>query len=273
MNFNVTEAVRRRRSVRTYNGKPLTSEDRQKLEDFIAGLKNPFGVQIEYRFLDAKRDGLSSPVIVGTDAYLGAKVPNVPNYEIAFGYDFERVVLYAQSLGIGTVWIAGTFDRPAFEKAMEVKETEIMPAVTPIGYPAEKMSVREAVMRKGVKADVRLPFEELFFNEDFSSPLSEDDAGVFCHALRLVRLAPSAVNKQPWRIVVSGNTAHFYEKRSRGMSDRKFDVQRVDIGIALAHFVLALEETGAKGTFISNDPKLRHNDDTEYVISYVIDEQ
>lgn len=269
MKFSITEAVRGRRSVRTYNGKPLTAEDRQKLESFISSLESPFGVLIEYRFLDAERDGLSSPVIVGTDAYLGAKVPNVTNYEIAFGYDFERIVLYAQSLGIGTVWIAGTFDRPAFEKAMDVKENEIMPAVTPIGYPAAKMSVREAIMRRGVKADDRLPFETLFFNGDFSSPLSQDGAGAFENALEMVRLAPSAVNKQPWRVVIIGNIAHFYEKKSKGMAARKFDVQRVDIGIALSHFALSLEESGIIGEFISNDPKLRHDDDTEYVISYV----
>lgn len=270
MKFDVMEAIRRRRSVRTYNGKPITAQDRQKLEDFIAKLKNPFDVPIEYRFLDAKRDGLSSPVIVGADTYLGGKVPNVPNYELAFGYDFERILLYAQSLGIGTVWIAGTFDRPTFEKAMDVKENEIMPAVTPIGYPADKMSLREAIMRKGIKADERLPFETLFFNGDFSSPLSEEDAGIFGYPLNMVRLAPSAVNKQPWRIVISDRTAHFYEKKSRGKSDRKFDVQRVDIGISLAHFVLAFEETGTAGTFITKDPGLDHDDDTEYVISYVV---
>ena len=270
MKFDVTETVRGRRSVRTYDGKPLTAEDRQKLEDFIAELKNPFGVPIEYRFLDAKRDGLSSPVIVGTDTYLGAKAPDVPNYEIAFGYDLERVVLYAQSLGIGTVWIAGTFDRPAFEKAMDVKENEIMPAVTPIGYPAKKMSMREAIMRKGVKANERLPFETLFFKGGFSSPLPENDAGAFRSALKMVRLAPSAVNKQPWRIVVSDRTAHFYEKRSKGMAARKFDVQKIDVGIALSHFVLALEEGGISGKFTVNDPGLSHDDDTEYVISYVL---
>ncbi|MBQ2348800.1 MAG: nitroreductase, partial [Clostridia bacterium] len=34
--------------------------------------------------------------------------------------------------------------------------------------------------------------------------------------LEAVRLSPSAVNKQPWRAVVSGSEVYFYESRSKG---------------------------------------------------------
>lgn len=40
--------------------------------------------------------------------------------------------------------------RKTFEKAMEVKDTEVMPAASPVGYPADKRSVRETLMRKGI---------------------------------------------------------------------------------------------------------------------------
>lgn len=272
MEYSAKDIIRKRRSVRSYSTVPLRAEDMKKLEDYISTLKNPLGVPIEYRFLDAKEHGLSSPVIVGTDLYLGAKVPKVPLCEAAFGYDLEKLMLYALSLGIGTVWIAGTMNRPAFEKAMDLGENELMPAVTPIGYIAEKMSMREAVMRKGVKANERLPFGELFYKDGFSEPLSKDIAGRFADALEAVRLAPSAVNKQPWRVVVSGNAVHFYEKHSKGMADRTFDVQLVDIGIALAHFVLAAEEDGINGKIAVADPKLQTAEGTEYIISFIADE-
>ncbi|MCH5344185.1 MAG: nitroreductase [Acetatifactor sp.] len=272
MEYSAKSVIRKRRSVRTYSGETLREEDRLKLEEYIKTLKNPFDVQIEFRFLDAKQYGLSSPVILGTDLYLGAKVPHVPNSEIAFGYDFEQFVLYAWSLGIGTVWLAGTLNRSAFEKAMEVKDTEYMPAVTPIGYPAEKMSVRESLMRKGVKADERLPFETLFFKDSFSAPLTADDAGRFREALEMVRLAPSAVNKQPWRAVVCGDTVHFYEKKTKALSQNATsDLQKVDVGIALLHFALTIEEDGMKGRFLADDPKLKQEEDVGYIISYRVD--
>ena len=272
MEYSVKDIIRKRRSVRSYSTSPVREEDMKKLEDYISTLKNPLGVPIEYRFLNAKEHGLNSPVIVGADTYLGAKVPKAPLCEVAFGYDLEKLMLYALSLGIGTVWIAGTMNRPAFEKAMDVGENELMPAVTPIGYIAEKMSMRESVMRKGVKADERLDFSELFFSGDFSHQLEKSSAGRFADALEAVRLAPSAVNKQPWRAVMSGNAVHFYEKHSKGMAERAFDVQLVDIGIALAHFVLAAEEDGISGKVAIQDPKLQIAEDTEYIISFIADE-
>jgi len=82
-----------------------------------------------------------------------------------------------------------------------LKEDEVMPAVTPIGYAADKRSIRESMMRKGMKSDSRLPFEELFFHGSFQNPLNESDAGIWQLPLEMVRLAPSATNKQPWRVV------------------------------------------------------------------------
>jgi len=38
-----------------------------------------------------------------------------------------------------------------------------MPCVSPLGYPAEKMSLRETLMRKGIQADKRMDFDRLFF--------------------------------------------------------------------------------------------------------------
>ena len=270
MDYSIKDIIRKRRSVRTYSTEPVRVEDIKKIEDYIQTIDDPFGVPIEYRFLDAKEHGLSSPVIVGEGMYLAAKAPKGPLCEAAVGYGLEKVMLYALGLGLGTVWIAGTMNRPDFERAMEVKDNELMPAVTPIGYVAKKMSVRETVMRKGVKADGRLQYEELFFDGDFSKPLAK--GGRFDDALEAVRLAPSAVNKQPWRIVVSGNDVHFYEKHSTGMAARAFDVQLVDIGIAIAHFTLTAQEDGISGKLISADPKIVTGEDTDYIMTFSADQ-
>lgn len=72
--------------------------------------------------------------------------------EEAFGYSFEMLVLYAWSIGIGTVWIGGTMERSAFEEAMGLAQNERMPCMSPLGYTAKKMSLRENMMRKAVKA-------------------------------------------------------------------------------------------------------------------------
>ena len=159
--------------------------------------------------------------------------------------------------------------RDAFERAMALGEDEMMPCISPLGYPSKKLSVKENVMRKAIKADSRLPFEELFFNETFDVPLTEAKAGRLAGALEMVRWAPSAVNKQPWRVVADRNAAHFYLKRNKGfISDAVGDMQKIDIGIALCHFALAAEENGIKLNFQINDPGIAAGD-MEYMASYL----
>lgn len=264
--YSVKDLIARRKSVRTYDGTPLRTEDRQKLEAYAQSLHNPFDVAVTFRILDAESQNLFSPVVLGADTFLGAKVSCVPHAEIAFGFDFEKFVLYAQSLGIGTVWLAATIDRPAFERAMEVQPDEVMPAVTPLGYPAANKSLRESLMRATMKSDKRLPFETLFFRDDFAHPMPAENAGQFQDALEMIRLAPSAGNKQPWRVVVCDDIAHFYEKRNMP-NNLLGDIQKVDIGIALAHFALMTEAAGGTISYLEREPELGREDGVEYIIS------
>jgi nitroreductase len=105
------KTIRERKSVRTFDGRPLSAADRERLERYIPTIANPFGIPVRFVLLDAKEHGLSSPVVTGTELYAAGKLRRGPMAEIAFGFAFEKFVLYALSLGVGTVWIAGTMDR------------------------------------------------------------------------------------------------------------------------------------------------------------------
>ena len=266
---NVFALIRTRRSVRTYDGVPLKQEHRDALTACMAELPTPWGITPAFRLLEAKAHGLKSPVVTGESLYFAAKLPRGPHGEEALGFAFEQLVLYAWSLGIGTVWLGGTLNRDAFEKAMDLASGEFMPCASPLGYPAKKPALRDTLMRKGIGADSRLPFGELFFSRDLSHPLSPEAAGGLARPLEAVRLAPSAVNRQPWRVVVSDGTAHFYVKRSKGLgSAATGDLQKIDLGIALCHFALTAEEEGLKLAFLSADPGLETEADMEYIASY-----
>ena len=253
---NITEHIKNRRSVRTFDGRELVKTDIDKLTSFA-----------DFKFMNAKEYGLNCPVTVGTDLFVGGKIKCTENFSVAFGYSFEAMVLYAQSLGIGTTWLGGTMNRADFEEAMELDSDEIMPCASPLGYPAKKMSIRESMMRKAIKADERLPFEEVFFDGSFGTPLSKEKAGKWADALEMVRLAPSAVNKQPWRVVVCDNAVHFYLKRSKGFNhNEKLDMQMIDMGIAICHFDLTTKENNLNVVFEQNDPKIES--DAEYIASF-----
>ncbi len=83
----------------------------------------------------------------------------------------------------------------------------------------------------------------------------------------MIRIAPSAVNKQPWRAVITGKTVHLYEKKS--LIDSSIgEVQKVDMGIALAHFYLTMQENDYTGQFVFSDPEISAPANTHYIVSY-----
>ena len=267
MPFSAKAMIKERKSVRSFDGRPISDEDRSALVQYFQTVQNPFGVPVEFKLLNAREHDLSSPVVVGADQYIAAKVTRCRQFEIGYGYSFEAVCLYAQSLGLGTVILAATLSRQTFEKEMNVQETEVMPVVTPVGYPAAKRSIRESLMRKGLKADERIAFDKLFFDGDFSKGLSKKNAGDYADALEMARWAPSAGNKQPWRAVVCGDTVHFYEAKT--LKDSPLgDIQKVDVGIALAHFDLTMQENGVTGRFVEEDPGITLPDHMLYILSY-----
>ena len=72
--MNNLELIKTRRSVRTFDGKPLSEEDKNKLIEFGKNIPNPYNIPVEFIYLDAKEHGVSSPVITGENAYFAAKV-------------------------------------------------------------------------------------------------------------------------------------------------------------------------------------------------------
>lgn len=266
---NIAKLVRERRSVRSFSDRAIPREVLDDLVGFMESIPNPFGVPVRFALLNAKEHGLSAPVISGGDWYIGGAVEDVPNAATAFGYAFETLVLYAQSLGLGTTWIGGTMNRTPFERAMKLQGSEQMLCVTPLGYPAEKMALREVMMRKGVKADSRFAFGEVFFDGGFGKPLTVARAGSLAEVLELVRLGPSAVNKQPWRVVVTDDAAHFYVKAPKGGA-AVGAMQKIDMGIALCHFALGAKDCGIETEFSVAEPNIPTDGEAAYIASFLL---
>lgn len=260
------KVIKTRRSVRTFDGRKISAEHREKLEAYIKDIKNPYNIPVRFVLLEGdKAQDICSPVIEGEDLYVAAIIPNVPHSEEAFGFSFEKLVIYAWSLGIGTTWIAASMKRDAFENAAGKKDNEFMYCISPLGYPAQKMSDKETRFRNGLHADERKPADELFFDGKLGTSLNTDTEDIKM-ALEAVRLAPSAVNYQPWRIVKSGNSFHFYEEHTESLSGvAPWDVQKIDMGIALCHFLSIVD-----GECAIENPGISVPDGTEYVATITI---
>lgn len=243
------EAIYDRISIRTYEKKVLNEVDRNKIDELIAiheDKNGPFGHYIHY-FVDhqdcsiddeAKRIGTYG-FIKNAPSFIGGVIANNFKAMVDFGYLFESLILQLTQAGFGTCWLAGTFDRKAFVE--NVHEDEIIPAITPVGYPEDQMSLRERAIRFAVKANRRNSFSSMFYENDINHPIKEDPSYPLFDALQFVKLAPSASNKQPWRIIIKENMAHFFLKRTPHYNtNRPFVIQALDMGIALFHFEMGL---------------------------------
>lgn len=257
--FSVNETVKQRYSVRTYDSRPISEEVKTMILSYAASLDNPLGPHTRFQFIETTASANGEKlgtygIIKGANLYLGSTIPNQEGAMEALGYEFEQLVLYLTSLGLGTCWLGGTFNRSALANAMDIRDGELFPILSPVGYPATKKRIGESLFRRTLKADQRLPWEKLFFAQSFSTPLTKDASGAYQFPLEMLRLAPSAVNKQPWRVVMTDDAFHFFEQRTMGGEAGAIDMQRIDVGIGICHFHLAAMEQGLKGHFAKIDP-------------------
>lgn len=271
----VGELIRRRRSWRTYDGRPLDDAKKALLQAFIDSLEPPpFLSQIRLALVDepAGKAGVKGTygVIRGATTFLVGAVPQGPKSLEDFGYQFEAAILYATDLNIGTCWMGGTFSRAMFGERIGLGAGEVVPAVSPLGYRADKRGVVDALFRFSAGSAKRKPWQELFFERDCATPLTSASAGAFAEPLEMVRLAPSAANKQPWRLVMDGDAFHFLLERAPGFAGLwAVDLQRIDMGIAMCHFELSAREAGLKGRWESGVQGLRLPKRCEYRVSWV----
>jgi nitroreductase len=254
--------IKNRVSCRTYENRPIDQDLYNKIKSNISEpYKNPpFGTNAIFQIIHTpdfkgKHQIGTYGFINGAEYYIVGKIKQ-GKYDLEdFGYQMEKIILYATSLGLGTCWLGATFTRSAFGNIINLTDDEISPAISPIGYKAKKMGLLDRSLRKIAGSNNRKPFTELFFENSITTPIAQETS-VYSIPLELVRLAPSASNKQPWRIIKEQdkNIFHFYLCRTGGYEKttrllNACDLQRVDMGIAMSHFESGAIELGLKGVW------------------------
>ena len=205
------EAIYERHSVRNYLQKPIEKEKVEALEKVISQCNADGKLHLQFisdagktfnRLLNRAMGLGSAPSII---ACVG---PDDPTVEERVGYFGERVVLFAQTLGLNTCW-AGTYN--AKNVPADIRPGEKLVIVIAIGYGADQgrphrsKSASQVVTLEGPKP------------EDF-------DRGV-----ELALLAPTAINQQRFEIRISRDG-------SVDILDKKGPFSSVDLGIVKYHF-------------------------------------
>lgn len=188
------EAVKARISCRAYQDKRIDDEALALLSALVDRLNEESGLHIQLITTDGKTQPMlklvpamfDGPVytyaalVGGTDVLSAEKI----------GYYGEKLVLYATQLGLGTCWVAGTYD-PNTACAF-IGEGERLWAVVPMGYAVAKMPIKQKMIRASIRARDRKPHQFVESEVAFSE-LPE----WFRTAIESVKLGPSAINQQP----------------------------------------------------------------------------
>lgn len=239
------EALFRRHSRRKYSDTPIEAEKLQRLEELIGELNESTAAarvavvrSHDGSIFSSRRGGYG--VIKGAPAYLAfiGRPDHSDSYE-RLGYIGEAAVLEATRIGLGSCWVSGTFDSSAAAgditlaagTAAEADEQVI--AVSPLGYPKDSYSFTEKVMSGFAGSRRRKPLEKVCTG----TPIEQwpDWAKTAAEA---ARIAPSAMNRQPWMFRYDGRELRV---ETAGSDNDGRCSKRLDCGIALRHLEIGAQ--------------------------------
>jgi nitroreductase len=237
------EAIFLRHSRRKYLRQPIEAATLERIEA-LAGRLNAEAAGCRIVPVPSHSGAIFSGIrggygiIKGAPSYLAFIArPQESGSYARLGYYGETMVLEATRLGLGSCWVSGTFDPRAAGRELDLGPAEELVAVTPLGYPREGTSMSEKLIKRAAGSHSRKPLEQLCTGE----PVERwpDWART---AVEAGRLAPSAVNRQPWRFRYDGE--ELTVETADGGSEAK---KLLDCGIALCHLELGARHSLGEG--------------------------
>ena len=202
-----------RKSCRSFTGKLVEGELLEKVKSFQP---KPLYPDIQVRMEIVPREAVKCICPWTTPQVIAVYSEQKEGYLENVGFLFQQMDLYLQSLGLGVCWLGLGKMHP--KTAPEVKGLQFV-IMLAFGYPKGEQS------RNDGKGFHRKPLEKIADREDLR--------------LEPARLAPSAVNRQPWYFTHEGDVIHAYcVKNGLGSA-----MNPLDVGIALAHLYVANEDT------------------------------
>lgn len=238
------EAIKHRRSIRDYSAKSLDENVIKHLMNFTSEINNN-NDNVRIVFVNERSENVFKGVIGGY-----GKISDSPSYAVfiedtedkncneKLGYYGEAFVLEATTLGLGTCWVSGTFNLETVKKHVTLSENEKIHSVTPIGYAKEKSSFASSMISTFLGSTKRKSLQEISSGLDSLTPKWISDG------IEAARIAPSAINKQPWHFKINENSV--VVSIAKGHENNKLS-PRLDCGIAMIHFEIGAKYHGISG--------------------------
>ena len=219
LSMDIKEAIKVRHSVRQFKDLPVKSEDREKLAALIKECNAESGLNIQLVTDD--------PECFDTFLAHYGKFKNAKNYiamigsksidklDQKCGYYGQKLVLVAQTLGLNTCWVAGTYGKGKCKANKNAGEKIV--CVIALGYgESQGVAHKSKPLSKLCKVpEADLPATPAWFQEGLEAAI----------------LAPTALNQQKFQVSLEGNQAVITTKRG--------PMTQLDLGIVKYNFEAA----------------------------------
>ena len=213
--MTLLEAIDARHSVRAYKDKSIEPEIREQLNAFIDECNAESGLHITVKYDEP--DGFDSGLahyggFRNVKNYIVLAGKKSENFDYLCGYYGEKIVLYAQQLGLNTCWVALTFNKKKVKEI--VPDGEKLCMVISLGY-GETQGKEHKGKNLGDVTDVQGTMPEWFVK-----------------GVEAALKAPTAINQQKFCFSLEGDEP---KVRVKGMGVHT----KVDLGIIAYHFEVA----------------------------------
>lgn len=216
--MTIQEAIQARHSVRRYKEQPLTDSVVAALQDKIDALNVAGHLHIQLITNEPKafRGVFAYGTFSGVTNYFVITGEKAADLDERAGYYGEKLVLYAQTLGLNTCWVGLSYTK--VKNTYTLAHGEKIVCYIAVGYgetqgAAHKIKSAEAVSNMG-----------------------SDTPQWFNNGVGAALLAPTAVNQQKFRFEYLGG--------NKVAAHRLFSLigyTQIDMGIAKCHFEIGAE--------------------------------
>ncbi len=206
--MTLNEMIYKRKSCRSFTNVPV---DEAMIETIKAFSMKPLYPEIKVHWDIVPRNQVKCICPWTTPQLITIYSEEIDGWLENIGFLFQQMDLYLQTLGLGVCWLGMGRMNPKTTTVVEGMKFVIMLA---FGHPKGDQ------LRQTTRDFKRKTLEQI---ADQADPRLES-----------ARLAPSAVNSQPWYFTHEGDNVHVYCNRKGS---------RLDTGIALAHLYVANRET------------------------------
>ena len=210
--MELVEAIKLRHSVRQYKDIPIEEELRRALDCECERLNKESGFDFKVIYDEPRAFGgrmAGYGRFENAKNYIALIGKDCPDFDEKIGYYGEMLVLFAQTLGLHTCWVAVTYKK--IPEVLLVPDGEKLALVISIGHGRHRGLPRKSKTREQV------------------SNISESTPEWFNSGVESALLAPTAMNQQKFRLTYNGDGT-VSAKAGLGF------YAKMDLGIVKCHF-------------------------------------